>query len=343
MLTQRNVKVAIIVQKEDALKLFHPRDIEILKSFAHLNAIENLPQAIGIDETKTLIKNSHACIVGWGEPVFDESILNCAPDLKLLIHIAHVPHMLTDAVWKRNIKVSTAEAALALGVAETTIGLMITALKRIIQFNELTHRRLWRGSKECTQEFSRAKEIYKLKVGVIGAGYVGKNLIRLLKNFEVSILLYDPYISKEEAQKLGVKKVPLEELMSGSDVVSLNAPKTSETYHMINEGNLKLLKDGAIFINTARGTLVDEKALIKELKRGRITACIDVTDPEPPAEDNPLRKLSNVILTPHIGGAISNGLYRAGKYAIDEVYNFFIKGTLNYEITKDMLPRIAHL
>ena len=341
MSDQYKLRVGIIVPKKLAIRLFHPCDIEFLKSFADFEAIENLPETIGVGEVKCLIKNSHACIVGWGEPVFDENILNCAPDLKLLVHIGAVHHMLTDAVWERNIKVSSAVAAIAISVAETTIALMITALKRIIQFNERTHKGFWRGD-ENDQESSKAKELYNLNIGIIGAGYVGRNVIRLLKNFEVSILLYDPYVSDEEAQKLGVKKVSLEELMSCSDVVSLHAPETHETYHMINKDNLKLLKDGTIFINTARGAIVDEKALIEELKTGRITACIDVTDPEPPSEDNPLRKLPNVILTPHLAGVISNGLYRVGKYAINEVYNLFMNKPLEYEITKDMLERIQH-
>lgn len=332
------LKVSILVLKDIGAKLFHPHDIEFLKSFADPNALANLPETIDTLKAKTLIKGSQACITSWETPPLRKDILDYAPNLKLISHAAgSVKPIVTDTVWKRGIKVTSASSAIAIGVAETTVGLMITALKGILQFNELTHRGFWREKKEV----SRTKELYRLAIGVIGAGNVGRNVIRLLRNFEVSILVYDPYLSDEEAKKLGVKKISLTELMSSSDVVSLHAPDIPTTHHMINKDNLKLLKDGAIFINTARGALVDEKALIEELKTGRIIACIDVTDPEPPTLDNPLRKLPNVILTPHIAGAISNNLYRAGRYAINEVHNLFLGKPLYYEVTKDMLEKIA--
>jgi phosphoglycerate dehydrogenase-like enzyme len=111
---------------------------------------------------------------------------------------------------------------------------------------------------------------------------------------------------------------------------------------MINKDNLPLMKDGALFINTARGMLVDENALIGELKTGRIFACIDVTDPEPPPAGHPFRRLENVILTPHIaGGHTVNGRPLLGRNAINEIYNFFQKGLLNYEVRREMIDRMA--
>ena len=145
-------------------------------------------------------------------------------------------------------------------------------------------------------------------------------------------MAYDPYLSEEEASALGVSKVSLENLMSCSDIVSLHAPATEETKHMINKTNLRLMKDGAIFINTARGSIVNEQDLIKELETGRITACLDVTDPEPPDINSPLRKLPNVVLTPHIAGAIANNRLRNGRYAIDELERFFRGEKILYEV-----------
>ncbi len=331
-------RVSIIMPKSSAKRVFHPDDVEFLKSFADINPLQELPDSIDEDKAKGLIKNCQACITSWGTPPLSEDILKYAPDLKLIAHAAgSVKPVVTEVVWKRNIKVTSAAAVIAINVAETTVGLMIVSLKRIFQFSEITRRGLWKDEKE----YFKAKDLYKLNIGIIGAGHVGRNVIRLLKNFDVSILLYDPYVSEEEALKLGVKKVTLNELMSSSDVVSLHAPSLPETRHMINKDNLKLLKDGAVFINTARGALVDEKALIEELKTGRISACIDVTDPEPPSKDNPLRKLPNVILTPHIAGVTPNGARRVGRCAIDEVHNLFSNKPLNYEVRREMLGRIA--
>jgi len=111
---------------------------------------------------------------------------------------------------------------------------------------------------------------------------------------------------------------------------------------MLNSANLPLLQDGALFINTARGTLVEEPALIRELETGRIFACIDVADPEPPAIDHPFRTLDNVILTPHIaGGHTVNGRHKLGRNSIKEIYNYLTKGTLAYEVREEMLERMA--
>jgi phosphoglycerate dehydrogenase-like enzyme len=119
-------------------------------------------------------------------------------------------------------------------------------------------------------------------------------------------------------------------------------PATEECRHIINEKNAPLIKDGALFVNTARGMLVEEAALIKELQSGRIFACLDVTDPEPPAADHPFRKLGNVILTPHLaGGHTVNGRHMLGRNSIIEVYNYLTRGLLKYEIRKEMLEHMA--
>jgi phosphoglycerate dehydrogenase-like enzyme len=141
----------------------------------------------------------------------------------------------------------------------------------------------------------------------------------------MEVLLYDPFVSEEEAGKLGVLKVELPELMSRSDFVSLHAPNLPGLRHMINADLLKRMKDGATFINTARGALVDEEALLAELKSGRIQAVLDVTDPEPPDDGSPLYTLTNVIYTPHIAGSVGQECHRLADFAIDELERF-IKG-----------------
>jgi len=154
--------------------------------------------------------------------------------------------------------------------------------------------------------------------------------------------LYDPYVTPIDARALGVTLMGLDEMIACSDVVSLHAPATEGSRHMINSGNAPLLKDGALFINTARGMLADEAALVKELETGRIFACVDVTDPEPPAADHPFRKLKNVILTPHIaGGHTVNGRLTLGRNIINETYNYLTKGLLRYEVRREMLELMA--
>jgi phosphoglycerate dehydrogenase-like enzyme len=157
----------------------------------------------------------------------------------------------------------------------------------------------------------------------------------------VRTLLYDPYVSDSDAAELGALKTNLDDLLRRSDMISLCAPALPETRHMMGAREFGLMKDRAIFINTSRGQNVDEAALAVELEKGRLFAMIDVTDPEPPPEDHPFFKLPNVIVTPHIAGHTSNGRFRQGKYAVDEILRFVRGEPLINEITPERLERMA--
>jgi phosphoglycerate dehydrogenase-like enzyme len=137
-----------------------------------------------------------------------------------------------------------------------------------------------------------------------------------------------------------VTKVELDDLLRRADIVSLHAPAKPETYQMLNAGRLALMKDEALLINTARGTLIDESALVTELRQGRFFAFLDVTDPEPPAGDSPLRQLENVVVTPHLAGCIES-CARLGEMAVEELRRFFTGEPPLYQVTADMLARIA--
>ena len=156
-------------------------------------------------------------------------------------------------------------------------------------------RRLTKGGED------RRRVLRSIVVGgaVVGASLVGREVVKILKPFRCQIQLYDPYISAHDARELGVTCLPLDTLLATSDVVTLHAPANPDCHWLLNQNNLPLLPDGALLVNTARGMLIEEAALIRELRTGRIFACLDVTDPEPPAPDHPFRTLENVVLTPH--------------------------------------------
>jgi phosphoglycerate dehydrogenase-like enzyme len=187
----------------------------------------------------------------------------------------------------------------------------------------------------------KVRELYDVTVGVIGAGKAGSHYIRLLKNFDVRILVSDPTMTPEQADSWGVTLVGLDDLMGHSDVVSIHAPLLPETRKMINRERLGLMKDRAILINTARGALIDEEALADELRTGRISACLDVTDPEPPAPDHPFLHLPNCILTPHIAGAVNNGAKRMAAFAIEEVKRFTAGQKMEGEVDPSSLNSLA--
>ena len=332
-------KVLLAMDRKLVEQIFNKEDFEFLTSFSDTTRIDSIPDTVDASFIKRNIQDKDVCISCWGTPPFTKDILDEANKLRLIAHSAgSVKPILTDHVWKNNVKVTSATPGIATAVAEITLGLMIVSLKRVVQFNALIHKGDWR----VEEEISKAKSLYNVTIGVVGASYVGRNVIKLLKAFTVDILLYDPYVSQDEAQALGVSLTSLEELLSKSDVVSLHAPIIPETYHMLNRHNIKLLQPGAILINTAIGPLIDENALIERLKKGDVFAYLDRTDPEPPSPDNPLRTLPNVILTPHIaGGSAINDKWRQGNYISHQIHKFVTQNRLDYEITREMLSRIA--
>ncbi len=260
------------------------------------------------------VKGADYIITSWGSPAIEKDILDVCPDLVAVMHAAGSPKpVISDELIARKIRVTYSAIALGEGVAETALTMAISAIKGLFILPRHTANGEWNECKLLARDF------YDITVGVISAGFVGSHMIKLLQNFNVDVLLYDPFVSEDRAAAMGAKKAELDELLSVSDVITIHAPSIPATDNMLNATNLPLIKDGAVLINTARGSIIDEAALIAELKKNRFFACIDVTDPEPPAEDNELRKLSNVALTPHIAGAIANGQKRIAKHICEEL------------------------
>ena len=329
-------KTAIIASKEFAPKIFSEFDLERLRK--HVDLEVTFFDKLDEDQFCELIKGMNAVISSWDTPLFTREVLDAAPDLKIICHAAgSVKPIVTDAVWERGIVVTSSAAAISIGVAETVLANILLGGKRMPWLNNDVKSGGWRNKKIMGE----ITEMFRASIGIIGAGYVGKHLIKLLKSFEVNVLLYDPYISAKEAVELGVEKVVLEDLLRRSDFISVCAPLTDKTRGMLGKTQLQMIKDGAVLINTARGAICNEKELIEELEKGRFVACLDVTDPEPPAADSPLRKLDNVFLTPHIAGTVANNLMRLGSLATEEVINYFSGKPNLYPVEREMLAKIG--
>ena len=293
----------------------------------------------GKQELLAVLAEADACITSWGVAPLDADVVAASPRLAHLAHMGgSVKRFLSAAVWERGMRVTSASVALARDVAETTLGLMIVGRKRIWPLGGHVRDGGWRDSPAWDRW--DARELSRSTVGLIGVGNVGRHVVELLAGFETSILVADPYLGDDEAQQLGVERVELAELMDRCDVVSIHAPANDETRHMVGAELLGRLGDGAVLINTARGTIIDEGALIDELATGRIFAFLDVTDPEPPAPDSPLRRLDNVVVTPHIAGCIEN-CHRMGEMAVEEVRRYLAGEPAINEVRPDMLDRIA--
>ena len=293
-------------------------------------------EAASKEDLLALLPATDGCLTSWGVARLDVDVIAAAPHLQIMAHMgSSVTRFVSEALWQRGVRVTTAAPALARDVAVTTLGLMIVGLKRIWPLGQHVRAGGWRAS-----PYWPSRELYAKKVGIIGASHVGRHVIELLQPFGAQVLLYDPYVSEEAAAELGVAKVELDDLLRQADVVSLHAPAKRETHHMLNAGRLALMKDDALLINTARGSLIDEVALIAELRRGRFFAFLDVTDPEPPAADSPLRHLDNVVVTPHLAGCIED-CGRLSEMAVEELRRHFAGEPPLYEVTAEMLARIA--
>ncbi|MCC6683041.1 MAG: hydroxyacid dehydrogenase [Phycisphaeraceae bacterium] len=331
------VKILFYLPPDVLNRCFRQADLQRLQP-AHTLLV---PQQDSWQQSMTTFWAHHAAdldavVTGWDTPHVTDGMLDQAPGLKIWIHSAgSVKHLLPDTFWQRGIALASCRDALAVGVAETTLGMMIAGLKRIFPAERLTRSGLWKN--DAFASALRVRELFDLQIGIVGASRVGRHLIRLLQVYEVSIVVYDPYLTPSDAQQLGVQSVTLDELMRNCDVISLHAPALPETRHMIGNRELNMMKDDAILINTARGSLIDEPALVAALQTGRISALLDVTDPEPPAVDHPLRALPNCVITPHIAGAISNGCYRMGRSSIDQLLAFARNQTLSGHIDQDSI------
>lgn len=274
------------------------------------------------------VRGKAGVLTSWGSPPFTDPVWASADRLRLIVHMAGsvkflFPGDVVDRFCRpRGITVVSCARAIAFNVAEATLGLMIWALRgwldHVLAFRQ---KGLWRDPRLAAVPKTLSGGV----VGIIGAGFVGQEVIRLLRSFrDVQILLYDPFVSEEEAMNLGASKVDLETLLSESDLVSLHAPWLPSTEGMIGARELALLKDGCVLINTSRGRLVDTDALVSVLRSGRIFAVLDVTDPEPLPPDHPLRFLPNCIILPHITGAGEYGYRQIGKMTLRALDDFFL-------------------
>jgi len=280
------------------------------------------------------IAGAEIVVTGWGTHYITPAMLDAAPNLKLMCHSAGTIKRIIDAseFLARGIRVCTARTANATSVAEFAFAMMIVSMKNV-----------WpcvRGERANLK--GRMREPFGATVGIVGASAVGREMIRLCQCLDLkAILLYDPYVTADEAAELGVELASLDDLMRQSDVVSLHTPAIEACRHIINGQNLPLMKDNAVFINTARGMCVDESALIAELETGRITACLDVTWPEPPVEGSPLYTLPNCIYTPHIAGSLKESILRHGQLVMEQIRAFLSGAPIPDEINLELFDRLA--
>lgn len=275
----------------------------------------------------------------WGVGSLDAGVLDRAPRLRAVVHSAgSVKGFVTPELWRRGIVVSSCAAANALPVAEFTLAMILLCGKRVFD-----QARSYREDRTRPDPNSLAGSLgnYDRRVGLVGASMVGRRVIELLAPFDYSVWAADPFLDDNQAAALGVRRVELDELMGGCDIVSVHAPSLPSTRHLLDRRMLGLLRDRSVLINTARGALVDHAALTDELRSGRIDAVLDTTEPEPLPADSPLFDLPNVILTPHLAGTQGIETRRLANWAIDELARYALGEPFRHPVIESDLARLA--
>jgi len=305
-------KIMILIDTNIQSRILGKEDYERLAAIGELH-IYDRKDFSDKEYLIDFVKGANLLILSWGSPKLEKAILDVCPDLRGVIYGAGtLRYIMTDAFLKSGIPITDSKIVDSRSVAVTTLGIAITACKGLYTLPNDIKSGLWRENGHTIKDF------YKIKIGVIGASYVGSYFVELLQAFDVEVYVYDPTKSAEQIQKMGATKKELNELLSECDVISLHAPSLPETENMINKTNLTLIRDGAIFINTARGPLVNEEDLIEECSKNRFLAFLDVFNNEPLEIENPLRTFPNVICTPHIAGTFTNGMQAIGVHICEE-------------------------
>lgn len=270
-------------------------------------------------QSRAALGQIDALVTGWSTPRLSAADLEAAPQLRAVVHAggSALPFLPPGAGERLTLAVSADVNARP--VAEFTLAMILLANK-----DAFRARRLYRKERifiDRDTHFADAGNRGRV-VGLLSASRIGRRVAELLRPFDVELLIADPFLTADGARALGARLVPLEELFGESDVLSIHTPVLPETIGLVDGTLLGLLRDGATLINTARGAVVDQDALIAELVSGRIDAILDVTEPDVLPATSPLYDLPNVFLTPHIAGSMGTEIRRIGEHVADELTRF---------------------
>jgi len=273
------------------------------------------PYPLNDNEKADMIKDVEFLVLH--PAVVSQSVLREAKSLRLIqLLTAGYDQIDLKRTAELGIPVATNGGANAWAVAEHCIALLLALYKRLLPCDQSVRKGNWRKPITGFNTF----EVAGKTVGLIGAGNVGRKVARRFKSFETRILYYDERPAPDIENELGARKVSLDELLRESDIITIHLPLLKETRGLIGKHELSFMKPNTILLNTSRGPIVDEEALIEALTENRIAgAGLDVFDQEPISTDNPLLKLENVMLSPHTAGHSYEGWFRRTEFAWENI------------------------
>ncbi len=296
----------------------------------------------------------------WGMFPLTPAQLDRLPRLKFVFYGAGSVAGFARGFLERGVGVMSAWGANAIPVVEFTVAQIVLALKGY--FTNLQHNKTLAGFVSWNRSLHYGN--FAQTVSVLGCGMIGSEVVRRLKrDYKLNVLVYDPYVSAEQAAKMGAEKVTLAEAFARGDVVTNHMPNLEATVGNIDGGCFEAMREGGVFINTGRGRTVKEDEMIAVLQKrptlsarfgdalyaegetslaqATLTALLDVTWPEPPQEDSPLYTMPNVFLSSHIAGSIGNEVIRMADYCIEECERFVKGEPMRYAVTLEMLKTMA--
>jgi glyoxylate reductase len=257
-------------------------------------------------------------ILTYGHELVTPEMMDTAPNLKVIsVMGVGYDHVDVAAAFERGIAVGHTPGTLDETTADLTFALLLAAARNIVRGDKYIRSGVWQV---YNPNILWGAEVNGATLGIIGLGRIGRAIARRARGFDMKILYYNRNRAPEWEEKLGVEYASFEDVLSRSDFVVVMTPMTNETHHLIDREALSLMKNTAILINSARGPIVDTKALYEALRDGVIAgAGLDVFDPEPIPGDDPLLSLDNVVMTPHLGSASVRTRTRMGTMAAENL------------------------
>lgn len=313
------------------------RGIDIMKrSGLEVDVKTKLPP----DEFMKVIPNYDGLVVRSATKV-TEKVIEVAKRLKVVGRAGSgLDNVDLRAATKRGIVVMNTPGGNTVTTAEHTVALIFSLARLIPQATASIKAGKWEKNKFM------GMELYNKTLGIIGIGQIGSYVTRLAQGAQMQVIAYDPYLSEENAKKMGVELVPLNELYGRSDIISVHVPMTSETKSLINAEAINKMKDGVRIVNCARGGIVNENDLYDALVKGKVAgAAMDVFEQEPVNPKNPLLALENVICTPHIGAATNEAQENVALAIAEQIADYLIRGVVRGAVNipsvpVDLLPKI---
>lgn len=325
------MKILITIANPDLIRnIFDQASLDQLASLGDVTWIPT-DGSFTQEAFEACIGDFDACLTSWGSPRLSATACQRATRLRFLGHAAGtLAPYLDSAVFERDITIINASEMLAMSTAECSLALMLAGAWNLNGYAEGMRNGRWSQSRKET-----VMGVYGQTIGIVGLGQISRQLIRYLQPLHPRILVHSSHLSAGEAEALGVTPLPLDELLTSSQIVSLHSTLTERTRGMIGARELGLMRDGALLVNTARSELVDSAALLAELRSGRLFAALDVFDKEPLDKADPLLHLPNVLCAPHIGGIAAYWRKGLGRKVVDALAAFQAGDPLPERITAE--------